>query len=91
MKMLEDSLPRLESYMSFITSGVRVQFLEKEYCIICQLFFIPLKILTMRSIASLSFVTYTAYKNLSVRKQTREAAWDSPHWADCVGNTGNPM
>lgn len=28
-----------------------------------------------------------AYKNLSVRKQTREAAWDSPHWADCVGNT----
>lgn len=28
-----------------------------------------------------------AYSNLTVRKQTREAAWDSPNWSDCVANT----
>ncbi|XP_028415175.1 protein NipSnap homolog 1-like [Dendronephthya gigantea] len=28
-----------------------------------------------------------AYSNLTVRKQTREAAWNSPNWADCVANT----
>ncbi|CAB4009072.1 Hypothetical predicted protein [Paramuricea clavata] len=28
-----------------------------------------------------------AYSNLTVRRQTREAAWDSPNWADSVANT----
>ncbi|XP_046841213.1 protein NipSnap homolog 1-like [Xenia sp. Carnegie-2017] len=28
-----------------------------------------------------------AYRNLKVRKETREAAWENPNWADCVANT----